>query len=210
MQKLIQTLVDNALSDGTIVVYCTKWNASIGQQIISVCGSDLFITPYGGGIYGVNVKKSVKLSKDEIQDIGLSKSVWTGNKVIIYLKNGKSLKYKLTNDSWLRPASDLVLWADPHVTITTKKMTVREAFLLDCRITAKRFIASGEPFTLSQLVHKVVNNDNDSEQWLKTDGEKIYLALKEDIKRGELKAKIFLVKRGERIIYDKIRFEAKN
>ena len=209
MQKLIQTLIDNGLSDGSIVVYCTKWNASIGQQIISVCGDNLYITPYISGIYGVRVKKSVKISKADIQDIGLNKNVWTGNKIIIYLKNGKSLKYKLINNSWLSAASDLVLWADPHVSITTKKMTVREAFLLDCRVTARRLIASGEDFTLSQLVHKVVNDDNDSEQWLKTDGEKIYLALKEDVKSGELKAKIILVKKGEQVIYEKIRFEAK-
>ena len=209
MQKLIQILIDNGLSDGPIVVYCTKWNASIGQQIISVCGDNLYITPYVGGIYGVRVKKSVKISKADVQDIGLSKSVWTGNKIIIYLKNGKSLKYKLINNSWLDAASDLVLWANPAVFITTKKMTVREAFLLDCRVTARRLIANGETFTLSHLVHKVVNNDNDSEQWLKTDGENIYLALKEDVKSGELKAKIILVKKGEQIVYEKIRFEVK-
>lgn len=210
MNKLIKTLVDNGLSDGSIVVYCTKWNASFGQKIISVCGDNLFITPYVNEIYGVRIQKSVKISKSEIQDIKLRKSFWTGNKIIVHLNNGKLLKFKLTNNSWIASASDLVLWANPNVTLTTKKMTVREAFLLDCRLTAKRLIDSGESFTLSQLVHKVVNNDNASEEWLKTDGEKIYLVLKEDVKSGELKARIILVKKGEQIIYEKIRFEVKN
>ena len=210
MNKLIKTLVDNGLSDGSIVVYCTKWSANIGQKIVSVCGDNLFITPYVNETYGVHVQKSVKISKSEIQNIILRKSIWTGNKIIVHLNNGKLLKFKLTNNSWIVPASNLVLWSDSNVKLTTKKMTVREAFLLDCRITAKNLIDSGESFTLSQLVHKVVNDNKNAEEWLKIDGDKIYLVLKEDIKRGELKAKIILVQQGNQIIYEKIKFEVKN
>lgn len=170
----------------------------------------MFITPYVNETYGVHVQNSVKISKSEIQNIILRKSFWNGNKIIVHLNNGKSLKFKLTNNSWIVPASNLVLWSDSNVKLTTKKMTVREAFLLDCRITAKNLIDSGESFTLSQLVHKVVNDNKTAEEWLKIDGDKIYLALKEDIKRGELKAKIILVQKGNQIIYEKIKFEVKN
>ena len=108
MDKCMKQLIDNKLSDGSIYVFCTKWNASMGAKYITVYGNDLYVTPYIGGIYGVNVKKAIKINKQDIKDMKLNKSFWTGYKLVITLKDGKVLKYTPVNKSWLAPANALV------------------------------------------------------------------------------------------------------
>lgn len=206
MNKVIKTLMDNKLHDGSILVHCTKWNAIMGQQYITVYDDTLYITPFSDGIYGANIKKTIKFNRKEIEDIRVIKSFWTGSKIIIKLKNGQTLKYKLINNSWVEQANLLLFWIDDIIRVVKKQMTVEKAFLLNCRVTAKQLNANEKNFTLSELVHKVVNNDKDAEEWIRICGEKIYNLLKEDIKSGNLNAKIILTKRGEEIVYGKIKF----
>ncbi len=110
IEKAMQELVDNKMCDRKIFVYCTKWNASMGASAITVYGNDLFITPFTGGVYGFNIKKAQKISKNDIESITAKKSCWTGASVSITLKDGKKLKYKLINNSWLQPAEELCAW----------------------------------------------------------------------------------------------------
>lgn len=108
MKKSLKMLADNKMFDGTNYVFCTKWNAGIGAKFVTVYGDDLFITPYIGGIYGVKIKKTIKINKQEITDMKLTKSFWTGSKLAIILKDGKTFKYTLVNGSWVEPANDLI------------------------------------------------------------------------------------------------------
>lgn len=213
MDKATKTLIDNNMCDGSILLFCTTWNASIGGQYITVFDDNLFITPISGGVYGANIKKSIKINKSDIEDIVAVKSFWTGSKVIIKLKGGKEYKYKLVNSSWIEVVNELKdTWfiSDKRpFKVVKKEMTVKEAFLLDCRVTAKHLNANEQDFTISELVYKVVNNDNDAEEWLNMCAETIYNLLKEDIKSGNLNAKIVLTKKGDEIIYRKIKFLVK-
>lgn len=108
MDKSIKMLIENKMFDGSICVFCTKWNAFIGAKYVTVYENNLYITPILGGVYGVDIKKSIKINKQEITDIKVKKSFWTGSKLIITLNNGKEFKYTLVNGSWVEPANKLV------------------------------------------------------------------------------------------------------
>ncbi len=96
--------------------------------------------------------------------------------------------------------------ATEDVHTAEKKMLSENEFLLDCCRIAKQLNSNGEDFTISELVHKVVQDQDDATQYINVYGEKIYSTLKEGIKNHNLSAKILLVKRGDIIVYEKIKF----
>ena len=109
-EKILQQLRENNMYDESTFLYCTKWNASMGAQIITTYKDDLFITPFEGGIYGVNIKKAQKYNKSEIESIEAVKSFWTGSRICIKLKENKKIKFKLVNNSWINSAEKLASW----------------------------------------------------------------------------------------------------
>jgi len=96
-----------------------------------------------------------------------------------------------------------------NVKIVKKQMTVGEAFLLDCRLTAKQLILSGQEFTLYQLVHKVVQDEEYTKEWIRTYGEKVYNALQNDINNGGLNANVSILKNGDQIDYANVKYSSK-
>ena len=108
-EKIMKQLRENNMTDNPFMLYCTKWNASIGTKIITVCGRDMFITPYMG-FYGVNVKKAEKINKSQIESITLPKGIYSSVSLCITLKDGKKLKYRFINSSWIKAGEDLVSW----------------------------------------------------------------------------------------------------
>ncbi len=87
---------------------------------------------------------------------------------------------------------------------TEKKVLSEDSFLSDCLLMAKELNGNQEGFTLAELVNKVVQDDSVAEEYIKSYGEKIYEVLKEEIKNGNLNAKLIVMKKGEIIVYEKI------
>jgi len=96
-----------------------------------------------------------------------------------------------------------------HPITSQNDMMTEKTFLTNCHHMAKQLIDKGKSFTISELVHKIIQDENYAEKWVKSYAYSIYIALKEDIKKGNLDAKILLLKRGEDIIYEKIQFVKK-
>ena len=103
MQRTINSLVANKMSDGELVVFCTTYNMTFGAKFITVYGNDLFITP----AYG-KVEEAEKIRKDEIWEFIIKKSFWTGNKLFIILKSGKKQMYRFCHKSWIPIAERLI------------------------------------------------------------------------------------------------------
>lgn len=103
MEKTIDKLVENKLSDGELVVFCTTYNMTFGTKFITVYGDTLFVTP----AYG-KLKDAIKIDKKDIQDIFIKKSFWTGNKFFIVLKSGEKKMYRFCHRSWIPLAEKII------------------------------------------------------------------------------------------------------
>ena len=108
-QKYINRLKECGLYDESNILFVTKWNATIGASFITTFGDDLFITPYG---YGDCTKRTSKINRNEIVNIDIKESFWTGTKIKFILKNGSTLKYSIVNKSWIDSAYRLKEWVN--------------------------------------------------------------------------------------------------
>ena len=93
----LRELVENKMFDGKNCIFVKNW---LAQKIISTYGDKLYITPIINS-FKMNIKKAIKIDKEQIKDITIKVSNWSGDKIEIFLIDGTKYSYSIPHRSWL-------------------------------------------------------------------------------------------------------------